>query len=36
MLVPLLIVAGGLILIGIFTGDIVEHIIRLAVPKGVV
>jgi multicomponent Na+:H+ antiporter subunit D len=36
MLVPLLIVAAGLVLVGIYTGDIVENIIQFAVPKGLV
>jgi multicomponent Na+:H+ antiporter subunit D len=36
MLVPLLIVAAGLVLVGIYTGDIVDHIIRFAIPKGIV
>jgi multicomponent Na+:H+ antiporter subunit D len=34
MLVPLLIVAVGLVLVGIYTGDIVNQIIRFAIPKG--
>jgi multicomponent Na+:H+ antiporter subunit D len=33
MLVPLLIVAGGLVLVGIYTGDIVNQIIRFAIPE---
>ena len=36
MLVPLLIVAAGLVLVGVYTGDIVEHIIQFAIPKGIV
>jgi multicomponent Na+:H+ antiporter subunit D len=36
MLVPLLILAGGLVAIGICTGDIVTHIIRFAIPEGIV
>jgi len=36
MVVPLLIVAAGLILVGLYTGDIVDHIIRFAIPKGLV
>lgn len=36
MLVPLLIVAAGLVLVGIYTGDIVNHIIQFAIPKGIV
>ncbi|MGD9074283.1 MAG: monovalent cation/H+ antiporter subunit D family protein [Desulfobacteraceae bacterium] len=34
MLVPLLIVAAGLVLVGIYTGDIVNQIIRFAIPEG--
>jgi len=34
MVVPLLIVAAGLVVVGLYTGDIVEHIIRFAIPKG--
>ncbi len=33
MLLPLLIVAAGLILVGFYTGDIVNQIIQFAVPK---
>ena len=36
MLVPLYIVAVGLILVGIYTGDIVEQVIRFAIPEGIV
>ena len=36
MLVPLLIVAAGLIAVGIYTGDIVNHVIQFAIPKGIV
>ena len=36
MLVPLLIVAAGLVLVGLYTGDIVNHIIRFAIPKALV
>jgi len=36
MVIPLLIVAAGLILVGLYTGDIVEHIISFAVPEGLV
>jgi multicomponent Na+:H+ antiporter subunit D len=36
MLVPLYIVAAGLILLGIYTGDIVEQVIRFALPEGIV
>jgi multicomponent Na+:H+ antiporter subunit D len=34
MLLPLLIVAAGLVLVGIYTGDIVNQIIQFAIPKG--
>ena len=34
MLVPLIIVAGGLVVVGMYTGDIVNHIIQFAIPKG--
>jgi multicomponent Na+:H+ antiporter subunit D len=34
MLVPLMIVAAGLVLVGIYTGDIVDKIIQFAIPKG--
>ena len=34
MLVPLLIVAVGLVLVGFYTGDIVDQIIQFAIPKG--
>jgi len=36
MLVPLLIVAASLILVGVYTGDIVNYIIQFAIPKGIV
>jgi multicomponent Na+:H+ antiporter subunit D len=36
MLVPLLIVAAGLILVGLYTSDIINHIIEFAIPKGLV
>ncbi|MBW2345570.1 MAG: monovalent cation/H+ antiporter subunit D family protein, partial [Deltaproteobacteria bacterium] len=36
MLVPLLIVAAGLVVVGVYTGDIVEHVIEFAIPKGIV
>ncbi len=36
MLVPLLIVAAGLVVVGVYTGDIVNHIIEFAIPKGIV
>ena len=36
MLVPLFIVAAGLILVGLYTGDIVNRIIELAIPNGIV
>jgi multicomponent Na+:H+ antiporter subunit D len=32
MLVPLYIVAAGLILVGLYTGNIVNHIIRFVIP----
>ncbi len=36
MLVPLLIVAASLVLVGIYTSDIVNQIIQFAIPKGIV
>ena len=36
MLVPLLVVAASLILVGVYTGDIINHIIQFAIPKGIV
>jgi len=36
MLVPLFIVAAGLVLVGIYTGDIVNKIIEFAIPQGIV
>ena len=33
MLVPLMIVAAGLVLVGIYTGDIVDQIIQFAIPE---
>ena len=36
MLVPLLVVAASLILVGVYTSDIVNHIIQFAIPKGIV
>ncbi len=36
MLVPLLVVATSLILVGVYTSDIVNHIIQFAIPKGIV
>ena len=36
MLVPLLIVTAGLVIVGLYTGDIVDHIIRFAIPKALV
>lgn len=36
MVLPLLIVAAGLVLVGLYTGDIVDHIIRFAIPKGLI
>jgi len=35
MLVPLFIVAAGLILVGLYTGDIVNNIIEFAIPKSI-
>ena len=36
MLVPLMIVAAGLVLVGIYTGDIVNQIIQFAIPKALI
>jgi len=36
MVLPLLIVAAGLVVVGLYTGDIVDHIIRFAIPKGLI
>ena len=36
MVLPLLVVAAGLILVGLYTGDIVDYIIRFAIPKGLI
>lgn len=36
MVVPLLIVAAGLIVVGLYTGGIVSHVIRFVVPNGLV
>jgi multicomponent Na+:H+ antiporter subunit D len=36
MLVPLLIIAFGLIIVGLYTGDMVTYIIRFAIPAGIV
>jgi multicomponent Na+:H+ antiporter subunit D len=36
MVVPLLIVAAILILVGLYTGDIVNHVIRFAIPEAMV
>lgn len=36
MLVPLFIVAAGLVLVGLYTGDIVNNIIEFAIPKSIV
>ena len=36
MLVPLYIVAAGLVLVGIYTGDIVDRVIQFAIPRGLV
>ncbi len=35
MLVPLYVVAGGLILVGIYTSDIVNYVIQFAIPKSI-
>ena len=35
MLVPLFIVAAGLVVVGLYTGDIVNHIIEFAIPKAI-
>ena len=35
MLVPLLAVAAGLVVVGMYTGDIVARIIQFAIPKGI-
>ncbi len=35
MLIPLLIVAVGLVIVGVYTSDIVTHIIQFAIPKGI-
>ena len=34
MVTPLLVVAAGLVLIGLFTGAIVEHFIQHVIPPG--
>jgi multicomponent Na+:H+ antiporter subunit D len=36
MLVPLLIVAVGLVVVGVYTKEIVTHIIEFAIPVGIV
>ena len=36
MLVPLYIVAAGLVLVGLYTGDIVNYVIDFAIPKGLI
>ncbi|MBW1866428.1 MAG: monovalent cation/H+ antiporter subunit D family protein [Deltaproteobacteria bacterium] len=36
MLIPLLLVAAGLLVMGIYTDDIVTHVIRFAIPAGIV
>jgi multicomponent Na+:H+ antiporter subunit D len=36
MLVPLFIVAAGLVVVGLYTGDIVNQIIQFAIPKSIV
>ena len=35
MVVPLLIVAAGLVAVGIYAGDIVAHIIEFAIPGSI-
>lgn len=35
MLVPLIIVAAGLVVVGMYTGDIVTHIIDFSIPAGI-
>jgi multicomponent Na+:H+ antiporter subunit D len=36
MLVPLLLVAASLVVVGMYTGDIVTHIIQFAIPKSII
>lgn len=36
MLIPLLIVAASLVVVGLYTGDIVTHIIHFAIPKSII
>jgi multicomponent Na+:H+ antiporter subunit D len=36
MLIPLLITAAGLVVVGLYTGDIVTQIIQFAIPKSIV
>ncbi len=36
MLVPLLIIAAGLIVVGVYTGDMVTYIIRFAIPASII
>jgi multicomponent Na+:H+ antiporter subunit D len=36
MLVPLLIVAASLVVVGMYTGDMVTHIIQFAIPTSIV
>jgi multicomponent Na+:H+ antiporter subunit D len=35
MVAPLLVIAGSLVFVGLYTGDIVEHIVHFAIPKGI-
>jgi multicomponent Na+:H+ antiporter subunit D len=35
MVAPLLIVAGGLVVMGVYTGDIVTHIIEPIIPPAI-
>ncbi|MBC8463723.1 MAG: monovalent cation/H+ antiporter subunit D family protein, partial [Deltaproteobacteria bacterium] len=36
MLIPLLITAAGLVVVGLYTGDIVTQIIQFAIPKSII
>lgn len=36
MLIPLLVVAAGIVVIGMYTGNIVTHIIHFAIPHGII
>ncbi|RLC22229.1 MAG: hypothetical protein DRH56_08900 [Deltaproteobacteria bacterium] len=35
MVVPLLLVAAGLVLVGLYTGDIVVHVVNPSIPKAI-